>query len=153
MEDRIRGMCCLQMQIGRMRHRVIDRRIQKLGIHPAQHFLLVQLSRAGEAPSQARLAEEMNVSPALVARTLKNLESGGYILREDCEADGRRNRVRITEKGAEVLSGGMEIFRDVDARSFEGFSDEDIVQFHRLLEKMHANMTRVDLEEKEMREE
>ena len=150
MEEKLRALCLLQMRIHRMRHRIIDSRIQSLGIHPGQHFVLVQLKKADGIPTQAKLAEEMNVSPALVARTLKQLEGGGYIRREGSRSDGRCNETSITEKGEGVLREGMEIFRDVDARSFAGFSDAELDQFRRLLEKMMQNM--VPMEQKELKE-
>lgn len=150
MKEKYRRVCSLQMRIGRLRHRIIDSRIQKLGIHPGQHFVLVQLSKAGPMTSQAKLAEEMNVSPALVARTLKQLEAGGYICRADSMRDGRRNEITITEKGEAVLQEGLEIFHDVDAHSFAGFTDADIAQFERMLEKLLDNMT--SMEQKEMKE-
>ena len=150
MEERLHEICCLQMHIGRLRHRIIDSRIRKLGIHPGQHFVLAQLKRAGQLPSQARLAEEMDVSPALIARTLKQLESGGYIRRGDCASDGRRNEILITEKGERILREGMEIFREVDGRSFADFSGGEIDQLHALLAKQRGNL--VPMEQKEMKE-
>lgn len=150
MRERLRELCLMQMHINRLRHRIIDSRIQKLGIHPGQHFVLVQLKKADGVPTQAKLAEEMNVSPALVARTLKQLEAGGYIRRAGSQSDGRCNEISITEKGGQVIHQGMEVFHDVDERSFAGFSDAEIDQFHCLLEKLLANM--VPMEQKEMKE-
>ena len=150
MKEKLRELCMLQMRINRMRHRIIDSRLQRLGIHPGQHFVLGQLKRADGIPTQAKLAEEMNVSPALVARTMKQLESGGYIQRAGSPSDGRCIEISITEKGEGVLHEGMEIFRDVDARSFAGFTDAEIDQFRCLLEKLLNNM--VPMEQKEMKE-
>lgn len=150
MREKMRELCMLQMRINRMRHRIIDSRIQSLGIHPGQHFVLVQLQKANGVPTQAKLAEEMNVSPALVARTLKQLEGGGYIQRAGSRSDGRCNEISITEKGENVLHEGMEVFQDVDERSFAGFSDAEIYQFRQLLEKLLNNM--VPMEQKEMKE-
>lgn len=150
MKEQYHRICCLQMRIGRLRHRIIDGRMQSLGIHPGQHFVLAQLSRACPMSSQAKLAEEMDVSPALIARTLKQLETGGYIRREGCESDARRSEIVVTETGRGVLQEGLEVFRDVDARSFAGFTDEELAEFERLLEKLVGNM--VPMEQKEMKE-
>lgn len=150
MEERYHHICSLQKRIGRIRHRTIDGRIQSLGIHPGQHFVLAQLSRACPMSSQAKLAEEMDVSPALIARTLKQLESGGYIRREGCESDARRSEIAVTEKGEGVLREGLEIFRDVHVHSFAGFTEAELMQLESLLEKMLENM--VSMEQKEMKE-
>lgn len=151
MEEKYQKLCIMQMQIGRLRHRIIDKRIQELGIHPGQHFMLAHLMRMGKTPSQARLAEEMNVSPALVARTLKNLEGGGYIARVDSQADGRRNEIAITEAGEATLRDGKRILQELDGRCFEGFSGEELEQFGSLLEKMLNNLARIEREEKELK--
>ena len=151
MQDSYQRLCMLQMQIGRMRHRIIDKRIQELGIHPGQHFMLVQLMRMGNTASQARLAEEMNVSPALVARTMKSLESGAYIARADSAADGRRNEIAITEKGESALQQGKRILQELDGRCFEGFSGEELEQLGGLLGKMLDNLARIEKEEKELK--
>lgn len=149
MENRYQELCVLQMCIGRMRHRIIDRRLRDHGIHPSQHFLLVKIERRDTIPSQASLAEEMNVSPALVARTLKNLENGGYITRAGSDADGRRNEIAITPLGESVLAEGRKVFREMDARSFEGFSREELDALGALLEKLHGNLCRLERTERE----
>jgi len=152
MEDQYRRLCLLQMQIGRMRHRIINQRIQGLGIHPSQHLMLVHLFKLGPVPSQAKLAEELNVSPALVTRTLKNLEAGGYITRADSSADGRRNEIAITEKGEAVLKEGKCLVGEVDACSFDGFTGEELGLFGGLLEKMLNNISRMEQAGKEMKQ-
>lgn len=152
MEDIFHQLSVTQMQIGRMRHRAIDQEIRELGVHPGQHFMLVELMRLGRLPSQARLAEEMNVSPALVTRTLNNLEAAGYIARADSAADGRRNEIAITEKGANALQMGKRIVDDIDRRSFEGFSPEELNSFRTLLGKLYINVARMARVEKEMKE-
>lgn len=143
-------ICALQMYIGRLRHRMVDARIRKLGIHPGQHYVLAQLSRSEGRPSQAKLAEEMNVSPALIARTLKQLEAGGYIHREDSMQDGRRNEIVVTEKGEAVLREGLEVFREVDARSYADFTEGEMAQLEALLGKLLENLNA--MEQKEMKE-
>ena len=152
MEECYQRLCVLQMEIGRMRHKIIDRRLREHGIHPSQHFLLVQLARREKGASQAQLAEEINVTPALVARTLKNLEAGGYITRADSDTDGRRNEICITERGRSVLVEGREVFHEMDARSFEGFTAEELDSFGALLKKLHGNIARIAQAEREMKQ-
>lgn len=152
MESIFHQLTMTQMQIGRMRHRVIDSAIRELGVHPGQHLMLVELMRLGKLPSQARLAEEMGVSPALVTRTLNNLEASGYIARADSAADGRRNEITITEKGAQALQMGKCIVDDIDKHSFDGFSPEELESFRTLLGKLYINLSRMARAEKEIKE-
>lgn len=145
-------LCCMMMRAMRMHRRIIDSRIGELGIHPSQHFVLMQLSREGHMPSQAKIAEMMDVSPASVARTLKNLDEGGYILRSDSETDSRRNEIAITPKGRSVVNASCEIFAGVDEAAYGGFSSEELLQLETLVNKMIANLSALEQEEKEMKQ-
>ena len=145
-------LCCMMMRAMRMHRRIIEGRIQSLGIHPSQHFLLMQLSREGNIPSQARIAEMMDVSPASVARTLKNLDEGGYILRMGGETDSRRNEIAITEKGESVVDESRRLFMNVDNAVYADFTEEETLQLERLLHKMIGNLAALEQEEKEMKQ-
>lgn len=145
-------LCCMMMRVMRMHRRIAEGRISALGIHPSQHFALMQLSRAGSVPSQARIAEMMDVSPASVARTLKNLDEGGYIVRADGRTDSRRNEIAITPKGESVVNASRELFMSVDSALYEGFSDGEIAQLEALLDKMIGNLSRLEQNEKEMKQ-
>lgn len=149
MEERYQRICRLLSRFGRTRHRIIDSRIQELGIHPGQLFLLLQLGRMGRLPAQARMAKELDVSPALVARTFKQLEGAGYISRFDSAADGRRNEICITPKGEEILAKGKQVFHEIDAASFADFSDAELGRIEALMERSLENISRLEAMQKE----
>ena len=109
--------------------------------HRGQHRLLMHLSRAGSAASQRRLADDLEVSPACVARMLKSLTDDGYIERTGDADDARRNTVRITPKGLEVVEDSRRRFEALDLRAFTGFTDEEIDTLGTLLLRVHANLT------------
>ena len=134
----------MQMHIGRMQHRIIEARVRSLGIHPSQHVLLMHLSQMGRFPSQTQIAQELDVSPASVARTLKRLETGGYIERCGSDVDGRRNEIAITAKGEEMVRRSREIFDRLEAATFENFSDAELDCLEALLGKVMANLRRME---------
>lgn len=146
-------LCCMMMRIMRMHRRIVEGRIQQLGIHPSHHFVLMQLSREGNMPSQAKIAEMMDVSAASVARTLKNLDEGGYIVRADGRTDSRRNEIAITPKGEAVVEASREIFMGVDQATYESFSDEEFMQLETLFGKMIGNLSMLEQSEKEMKQD
>lgn len=148
-EERYQRICRLLSRFDRTRHRIIDSRIQMLGIHPGQLFLLLQLGRMGRLPAQARMAEELDVSPALVARTFKQLEAAGYISRFDSAADGRRNEICITPKGEEILARGRGVFQEIDAASFADFSEDELNRVTSLMEKALKNITDLERAQKQ----
>ena len=145
-------LCCMLMRAMRMHRRVIEARIQELGIHPSQHFVLMQLSRAGHMASQAQIAEMMDVSPASVARTLKSLDEGGYITRAGGRTDSRRNEIAITSRGEAVVNESRRLFTDVDDAVYADFTPEELEQLEGMVNKMIVKLSALEQAEKEMKQ-
>ena len=145
-------LCCMMMRVMRMHRRIIEGRIRSLGIHPSQHFVLMQLNRVENMSSQAKIAEMMDVSPASVARTLKNLDEGGYIVRADGQTDSRRNEIAITPKGEIVVNESRALFAGVDEAVYADFSPEELAQLEALLNKMIGSLSALEQSEKEMKQ-
>ena len=144
MNEQFHRISHMQRHLGRMQHRIIEARVRSLGIHPSQHILLMRLSDMGRFPSQAQIAEELDISPASVARTLKQLEAGGYIERCGSDVDGRRNEIAISAKGEAMVKRSQEIFERMNAARFEGFGPEELDQLEALLQRQMDNLRRVE---------
>ena len=144
MIDRLHRISHMQRHLGRMQHRIVEARVRSLGIHPSQHILLMRLSDMGRFPSQAQIAEELDISPASVARTLKQLEAGGYIERCGSDVDGRRNEIAISAKGEEMVKRSREIFGRLEAVNYAGFSSDDLDQLEALLKREMDNLRRLE---------
>ena len=124
-------------------------RIRPLGIQPAEHMLLMRLSREKGNPSQKELAQRMELSPAAVAVSLKKLESGGYVARCADASDSRVNRITVTEKGMRTVKESFVIFDALDAEMFRGVSAEEIDLCMATFEKLIANIKNALGDEKE----
>ncbi|MDO5322516.1 MAG: MarR family winged helix-turn-helix transcriptional regulator [Clostridia bacterium] len=144
MNEQFHRISHMQRHLGRMQHRIIEARVRSLGIHPSQHILLMRLSDMGRFPSQAQIAEELDISPASVARTLKQLEAGGYIERCGSDVDGRRNEIAISAKGEAMVKRSREIFDRMNAARFEGFGPEELDQLEALLRRQMDNLRRLE---------
>ena len=144
MNERFHRISHMQRHLGRMQHRIVEARVRSLGIHPSQHFMLMRLSDMGRFPSQSQIAEELDISPASVARTLKQLEAGGYIERCGSDVDGRRNEIAISRKGEEMVQRSKEIFDGLEAVSYAGFSEEELDQLEALLMREMDNLRRLE---------
>ena len=90
------------IRVMRQHHRIVEKRIDGLGVHHSQHRTLMLLSRLGEGVSQRQIAEAMDVSPACVARTLKALESAGLVDKAG-GADGRCHEITLRPPGRQVV--------------------------------------------------
>ena len=128
------------MRIGRMHRCIFERNISKLGIHHSQHHLLMYISKEQEIPSQKIIAEKFGITPAAVARTLKSLESEGYIERMSDEEDSRFNKIVITKKGNEIVNKSCQMFEETDILTFEGFSEEELVSFNAYLDRIQSKL-------------
>lgn len=145
MEEQFRQIHERMRRIDREWLRIIERTIGDLGILPSQHFVLMQLSRAGRATSQAQLANMLHVSPARVTLVMKHLDAEGYIERAS-GADGRRNEIAITPKGQEMVEKSRAFFHRLDEASFAGFSAEELERLSGYLDRMLANIDRIEAE-------
>jgi DNA-binding MarR family transcriptional regulator len=120
-----------------------------------QPMILVLLERCenGEIACQKDLAEELHVSPATIATSLKSLERMGYVKKLPDAADARRNRVSVTEKGRDAVARCNAVFDKVDQQLYAGFTPEEldtIQQYHR---RMLDNLRNIDRQTNQNRKE
>lgn len=128
------------MRIGRLHRTLFERNISQMGIHHSQHHLLMYIAKEKEIDSQKVIAEKFGISAAAVARSLKLLESEGYIERTNIEDDSRFKKIVITEKGNSMVSESHRMFKETDESVFENFSKEDIDKFNEYLDMMQSKL-------------
>lgn len=119
--------------------RAIEKRVARTGVYRSQHQMLMNLGRNPDC-SQNELAARLDITPAAVTTTIKKLERGGYITRIVCEEDNRVNRIRVTEKGQEIITQSIAIFDEVEAQALRGFSKEEIEQFEGFVKRISINL-------------
>jgi DNA-binding MarR family transcriptional regulator len=134
----------LMIRTSRLHHRNIEKLFDDTGLHRSQRRMLMHLSRFETMPSQRKIADDFDISPACVARTLKSLALEGYITRTGDEDDLRRNTVSITEKGLQTVSETHQTFERVDDAAFENMTAEEIEQLISLLGRVQDNLRRLE---------
>lgn len=88
----------LMAHINRQWRRVIDRRLQPLGLTQAAWLPLLHLARAAQAMRQKDLAASLSLDSSSVVRLLDGLESSGLV--ERCEGTDRRAKtIHLTALG------------------------------------------------------
>lgn len=132
------------IHVARMHHRCIEKQFENTGLHRSQRRMLMHLSRFETMPSQRRIADDFDISPACVARTLKSLATEGYITRAGDEDDLRRNTVSITEKGLDTVHETQQCFGRIDQNAFDGVTDAEICQLISILDRIQENLRRVE---------
>lgn len=88
---------------GRLLRKNFEQRGQAFGLSSAQWRLLVRVVRE-QNPTQARLAELMEIEPISVSRLIDRMEQGGWVKRCAHETDRRVNRVVPTDKSLAAYS-------------------------------------------------
>lgn len=107
---------------------------------PPLLFLLRRRSEEGRAVSQRELADDLHISPATAAVSLKSLERGGYVEKHPDPEDQRCKRVTITTKGIRAVEQCFTIFKQVDGLMFTGFSREEYRQLNQYHQRMLCNL-------------
>ena len=141
MDDVFHEMDLLSRQLHQAHRTAVQTELNAAGLREVGHPMLLNILESGaDCCAQRDLAELLHISPAAVANSLKSLEKGGYIRREPGQRDARRNRVILTEKGTQAVSGCRDVFRRVDARMMAGFSQEELTQLAQLQRRMLDNL-------------
>ena len=125
----------------RMHRKECEKRFSSLNIHRSQHMLLMTVARIGEGVSQKRLAEELNISPAAIAKSIKTLELDGMITRSSCADDARQNEILITEKGKSLVEESRRIMKELDTEMVSLLSDDELDTLCKLFTKMQSALS------------
>ncbi|MEV5320551.1 MarR family transcriptional regulator [Streptomyces sp. NPDC052687] len=90
----------------------VDRAVAPLGLTHAQYSLVASLygmQRAGERPSQRRLADHTGLEPLYVSKLARALESAGLLERARDPRDPRAVQLALTERGREVTRQAIDV--------------------------------------------
>lgn len=109
------------------------------GLHPGQPPLL-QFIWDHPGCTQKEAADDLDVTPASIAASLKRLEKAGYVARRPDEKDARRNRLYISGEGIRQMEENGRRFAALDAAMFAGMTEEDVERFRASCEKMFYNL-------------
>jgi DNA-binding MarR family transcriptional regulator len=99
------------------------------------HDVAIRTIAAG-ADSASELGRRMAVSKQAAAKTIGVLQARGYVVREPDPHDARRKRLRVTQRGFEMLEVAEGIFDDVRRQWAEQIGAdrlEDVEQALRVL--------------------
>ncbi len=141
--ERVKDNIDLLIHTMRLHHRIVEKRVEGMGVHHGQHRMLMKVSFLGKSASQKALAEAMDVSPANVARTLKQLAAAGLIEKTE-GADGRCNEISLLPEGQALVEGSRAIFREIGAEMFEGVSEGEMEALGGILRKIQANLVNME---------
>ncbi len=103
----------------------------------------------GNLITVVQAAARLGVSAPAVSRTLKNLESKGYILREVNPDDRRSVHISVTESGIVAMTECIVSSVKIVSEALEDFTEEELRTMIKLHNKLTTNMTKVISQKKE----
>ena len=127
------------MMLNTLRRGVVSAATADCPLYGGQFPVLESIIRMPDS-TQATLAEQLHVTPASIALSTKRLEKSGLIERRVDPKNRRKNMLRATEAGVRAAEVCLRGFDEADARTFSGFSEEELAVFCGLLERMIRNL-------------
>ncbi len=128
---------------------IIDARFREKGIYYGQPPILKYLSE-NKNVTQKEIADFLHVSAPSVATSLKRMEESGLVVRVENKKDARRNSVKITKKGKELVKYADNLFLRIDDVAYKGFTEEEMDTLVQFLERMNNNLMAFAKEENDV---
>ncbi len=119
--------------------RGLNDRLAQEGITLRQFEVLAWLSCDGDV-SQAQLAECMGIEPPTLAGVLRRMERDGWVVRESCPQDRRKNLLHPTEKAEEIWERALSLCHEVREQAISGFTAEELETLKNLCAKLRGNL-------------
>jgi MarR family transcriptional regulator, transcriptional regulator for hemolysin len=119
--------------------RALNEELAPEGVTLRQWQALAYLARRGAA-CQSELACDLGVEPPTLARMLQRMERDGWVRREVCASDRRRNTVRLEPRVRPVWRRMAQAARRVRRRATRGLSCDELDVLRRALETVRANL-------------
>ncbi|MFI8326210.1 MarR family winged helix-turn-helix transcriptional regulator [Streptomyces sp. NPDC085529] len=119
----------------------VDRAVAPLGLTHAQYSLVASLhgmQRAGERPSQRRLADHTGMEALYVSKLARSLESAGLIERVRDPRDPRAVQLSLTEEGRTVTRQAVAVVQDLLQQLLEPLGGLDGARTHAFTAELTA---------------
>lgn len=115
------------------------------GLYMGQPRILITIKEL-EGASQKEIADQLHVTPASLAMSLKRLQKAGFLDRHTDSKDTRINKIYLTAKGLEVIEACRSQMVWIDQEMMTGFSDQEKDQLADYLNRIHINLTNCQVE-------
>jgi len=122
--------------------RYLNEELKDLDINYGQHEFLYVIMLAENGINQKRLSEILEIGKSTTAKTVKSLESLGYIRREIDAEDKRFRKIYITPKGESIRQRIFESYNKVNSKMSKNLSEGEVDQLLYLLDKVKHNLNK-----------
>jgi DNA-binding MarR family transcriptional regulator len=128
-------------QVCRMHYVRLHELLETIGLYRGQPPLLHILWEQ-EGLTHTELAMRLEISQATTTKMIQRMEKSGFVQRRADPQDQRVSRVYLTEAGRDIRSDVEAILAQIEAETFEGFSDEEKESLRRSFMRIYDNLSK-----------
>ncbi len=119
--------------------RALNQRLAELRISRQQASVLHWVNTLGN-PTQAKLAEKLNISAPTLVGILHRMEKAGLIRRNLDHHDRRKHVVHLTPEGGRLLCAGIATFDCVESTAVARLSKREVDSLLALIQSVDRNL-------------
>lgn len=139
-QDFSRGPGFLLTDSARLLRKLIDRRLQPLGLSRAQWSILAILSNR-DGLSQSQISDELEIEKSTTGRLIDQVEKSGWIERRPIPGDRRLWGIHLTDRARQLIAEVESIVLQTRAEMLHGLSAEQQQCLSELLQTVKANLS------------
>lgn len=137
--DDDKGIGFLVTDTARLLSKLIDRRLQPLGLTRAQWAVLAALTNRN-GMSQSELADELEIEKSTTGRLIDHVQARGWVERRPIPNDRRQWGVYLTAEAGPLIDKAKTIVLETRADMLDGLSVEQQSHVTEILRSIKANL-------------
>lgn len=116
-----------------------EKKLKGTNVTPAEIHYILRIYVDNENITQRDLSETFSVSEPVVARTLKNLENKGFIIRTKDPNNKTRRLLSLSEQGFEISENMLHITDEWLKEIYKDINESDIDKFNEIIKLLVIN--------------
>ena len=122
--------------IGKGHNKFFDEKLEGTGVSAAELPYIIRIYAESNMLTQRDLCDLFFVSEPVVARTVKNLESKGFIIRNKDPKNRTRKLLSLTDRGVEISKRMFDINDEWEKAILKDMTSEEIESFKKAMRKI-----------------
>ena len=131
-------------RVNRMMKRNLEIHVEEEGIDEITMvhgwFLQYLYENQGKDIFQKDIEKQFGFCKSSITNTIQMMEKKRYLKREAVKQDARLKKVLLTEKGIKAQQAMKSLIDQLDERTLEGITDEELESFFDVMAKIEANL-------------
>ena len=122
--------------IAKGHNKFFDEKLEGTGVSAAELPYIIRIYAESNKLTQRDLCDLFFVSEPVVARTVKNLESKGFIIRNKDPKNRTRKLLSLTDRGFEISNRMFDINDEWEKAILKDMTSEEIESFKKAMRKI-----------------